>query len=73
MPWFHRGNLKDWKFTTLNARAEAVKTARSFKDNFARRRCLGAASGWYEWTGEKGSKTMWLFEPKDEPMNLAGI
>ena len=73
MPWFHRDNLKDWKFATFNARAETVKTARSFKDNFARRRCLVAASGWYGWTGEKGSKTMWQFEPKDEPMYLAGI
>ena len=73
VPWFHRGNLKDWKFTTFNARAESVQTARSYKDSFAQRRCLVSASGWYEWTGSKGSKTMWLFEPRDEPMYLAGL
>lgn len=69
MIWFtsdavHRGNLKDWKFTTINARAEAGKTTRSYKDSFAQRLYLVSASSWYEWTGEKGSKTWGCLSPR---------
>ena len=76
VPWFHKGRpLKGWKATTFNARAESVKTAASFRQCYAQRRCLVAADGWYEWTGEKGSKQPWLFTPKDDqpPMAFAGL
>ncbi|MDB5700799.1 MAG: response-associated peptidase [Sphingomonadales bacterium] len=78
VPWFHRGTLKDWKFNTINAKAETVKTSRTYRDSFARRRCLVAADGWYEWKGERDDdpkkKQPWLFEPSDgEPIMLAGI
>ena len=74
MPWFHKGTVKDWKFTTFNARAESVATARTYRDSFARRRCLISASGRYEWIGDKASKTPWLFEPRDgAPIAFAGI
>jgi len=74
VPHFHRGPLKDWRFSTFNARAESVRTARSFRDGWRERRCLVAADGWYEWTGEKGAKTKWLFRPRDgAPMMLAGL
>ncbi len=67
VPWWHRGTLKDFKLTTFNAKAETVATARTFRDSFARRRCLIPASCWYEWTGAKGSKTKWRFTARDEP------
>ena len=66
-PWWHKGALKDWKLTTFNAKVETVASARTFRDSFARRRCLIPASCWYEWTGLKGAKVKWRFEARDEP------
>jgi len=37
VPWFHRGAPKAWKFATFNARAETVKTMRSFSGSRAAR------------------------------------
>lgn len=48
VPWFHKGNLKDWKASTFNARAETVATSRAYRQAFAQRRCLVVANGWYE-------------------------
>lgn len=74
IPWFHKGTVKEWKFTTFNARAESVRTARTFRDSFARRRCLISGSGWYEWKGAKPPKQKYLFEAaSDEMMMFAGI
>ena len=67
VPWWHRGALKDFTLSTFIVKAEAVATARTFRDSFARRRCLVPASCWYEWTGAKGSKTKWRFTARDEP------
>jgi putative SOS response-associated peptidase YedK len=36
-------------YSTINARAETVQTAASFREPFRQRRCLVTASGWYEW------------------------
>lgn len=65
VPWWRRGALKDFRFLGTNARAEAVSTTRTYKDAFARRRCLVPADGFYEWTGPKGDKTKWLFTRAD--------
>lgn len=65
VPFFHRGETKAWKAMCTNARAETVATSRTFKGPFERRRCLVPADGYYEWTGEPGSKTRWLFERPD--------
>ncbi len=74
VPYWRNGKpLKDtakgandgWKMTTFNARCEGVATASTFKGAFARRRCLVPATAWYEWTGEKGSKTKHTFRRAD--------
>jgi putative SOS response-associated peptidase YedK len=52
-PWFHKGELKDWKATTFNTRAETVPTSRAYRDSFKRRRCLVVADGWYECSGPR--------------------
>ena len=74
VPYWHRGNLKDFKLTTFNAKSETVATSRTFRDSFKQRRCLVPADGWYEWTGEKGAKVKWLFTPKgNAPVCFAGL
>ncbi len=78
IPWFHKGTVKDWKATTINARAETVATSRAYRDAFAKRRCLVAADGWYEWMGPRddgsGKKQPWLFTAREQqPLMFAGI
>ena len=78
IPFYHKGNIKDWKATTFNARAETVATSPAYRDSFKRRRCLIVADGWYEWSGPHPEhpkrKQPWLFTALDpEPMMFAGI
>jgi putative SOS response-associated peptidase YedK len=74
VPFFHKGNLKDWKATTFNARAETIKTAPTYRDAFRHRRCLIGADGWWEWSGSKSDRKKWWIEPADKsPMMFAGL
>ena len=50
---------------TFNARAETVAEKPMFRDAFKRRRCIIPASGFFEWTGEKGDKQPHLFTAAD--------
>ena len=61
VPFFHRKAVKEWKPMCTNARAETVATTAAFREPFKRRRCLVPATHFFEWTGEKGAKTMWRF------------
>ena len=74
IPFWHKGKLKEFKFPTFNARAEGIATAKSFKEAFAKRRCLVAAEAWVEWTGMPKQKTKWRIAPRhEEPICFAGI
>jgi len=47
---------------------------RSDNREFGKGRCLIVASGFYEFTGEKGKKEKWLFTKSDEPwFGIAGL
>jgi putative SOS response-associated peptidase YedK len=59
----------------INARAETVATKNSFRSAFARRRCIVAADGFYEWKrNDDGSKQpMYIHRTDGDPLAFAGL
>lgn len=55
-------------YSMINARAETLDTKKSFRPYFEKHRCIVPASGFYEWKGEKGSKTPHYIFPTHDPM-----
>ena len=70
VPFFWKKSLKDVP-ATFNARVETVAEKPMFRDAFRKRRCIVPASGFYEWTGEKGAKQPHLFTAADGSPVLA--
>jgi putative SOS response-associated peptidase YedK len=70
VPFFWKKTLKDVP-PTFNARAETVADKPMFREAFKRRRCIIPASGFFEWTGEKGDKQPHLFTAADGSPILA--
>lgn len=69
-----KGKDDGFKLTTFNARVETCHAASTFRDAYAKRRCIVPASAWYEWTGDKGAKTKHRFARGDgQPIWLAGL
>jgi putative SOS response-associated peptidase YedK len=61
-------------FKTINARAEMVDIAHSFRSAFKKRRCLIPADGFYEWKKVIGGKIPYSIEMKDDsPFVFAGL
>ena len=75
MPWGLIPHwAKDTKSIHINARAETVATSATFKESFARRRCLLPADGFYEWEPkEMGRTPHWVYRADGHPMVFAGI
>lgn len=71
--WFSKDSKTS--FSTINARAEGLRTAASYKEAFAKvRRCLVPASGYFEWTGPKSDRQPQYFTRADgQPMAIAGL
>ena len=63
VPFFTK-DLADVKgLSTINARAETISTARTWREPFKKRRCLIPASAFYEWPKDgKPPKQPYLFE-----------
>ena len=58
----------------INARMETVAEKPSFREAFARRRCLVVADGFYEWKGAKGDKQPYYIRlPDGSPFGFAGL
>ena len=70
VPFFRKKSLKEVP-ATFNARAESVAEKPMFREAFRRRRCIIPASGFFEWTGEKGDKQPHLFTAADGSPILA--
>jgi putative SOS response-associated peptidase YedK len=71
--WFSKDGKPS--YSTINARAEGIRTAASYREPFAKdRRCLVPASGYFEWTGPKNDRQPHYFTRADgQPMALAGL
>jgi len=59
VPHWHKGDVKDWKATTFNAKIETAFEKPTFRTAWKSNRCLIPATGYYEWTGEKSNKQPW--------------
>ena len=70
VPFFWKKGIKEVP-ATFNAKAETVAEKPMFREAFKRRRCIIPASGFYEWTGEKGDKQPHLFTAADGSPVLA--
>jgi len=57
IPSWWKKPLSEKKFTSFNAKCETLAEKPVFRGAFKYRRCLVPVSGFYEWTGAKGSKT----------------
>lgn len=61
-------------YKMINARAETIFEKPSFRNAFAKRRCLIPAGGFYEWKQEGNRKQSYLFQLKDKkPFTFAGL
>ena len=61
-------------FKTINARAETVDSAYSFRSAFKKRRCLIPTDGFYEWKKVIGGKIPYSIGMKDDsPFVFAGL
>src|ERR1700747_2387923 len=61
-------------YRTINARAETVDKAPSFRQAFRKRRCLKPADGFYEWRKTTRRKLPFAIAMKDErPFAFAGL
>src|SRR5262249_13104399 len=61
-------------YRTINARAETLDRAPSFRRAFAKRRCLIPADGFYEWRKTVKPKLPFALPTKDgRPFTFAGL
>jgi putative SOS response-associated peptidase YedK len=58
----------------INARSETADELRTFREAFRKRRCIVAATGWYEWTPGKMRKQPHCIRPaQGQPLAFAGL
>jgi putative SOS response-associated peptidase YedK len=75
LPYFAKSPADFKGFSTINAKAEAVATAPTWRRPFGRRRCLVPADGFYEWknTGFKKKQPYAFAMTSGEPFAFAGL
>jgi putative SOS response-associated peptidase YedK len=58
----------------INAKAETLETRPSFRDAFAKRRCIVPADGFYEWRGPRNNREpLWIHCADGELLWFAGL
>lgn len=75
IPSWHRGELKDWRATTINARIEEAASKPTWRGPWRHGRCLIPAGGYYEWTGDRSPKQPHAFfsAGNEETLWFAGL
>lgn len=75
VPQWHKGDVKAWKATTFNAKIETAWEKPTFRSAWNKGRCLVLASGYFEWTGQKGKKQPHrIYVEQNQPiMMFAGL
>ncbi len=74
IPSWHRGELKEWKATTFNARVEDAASKPSFRGPWRHGRCLIPAGGYFEWTGSTPKQPHFIFGAGNaETLVFAGL
>ena len=59
MRWeFVPSNAADMSFAPVNARSETANVKPTFRDAFARWRCVLPVNGWYEWQRRSGQRAI---------------
>jgi putative SOS response-associated peptidase YedK len=72
VPWFARDPKSGPR--AINARAETIATTRTFREAFARRRCLVVADGFYEWRRSGAEREPWFIRLRSRrPFAFAGV
>jgi len=67
--WWTRGQRG-----LINIQHETLRDKKTFRQNFAKRRCLVLADGFYEWQGDKGHKTPYYIHlASGESFAFAGV
>lgn len=61
------------KYSTFNARSGSLGTSSLWKKRFHSQRAIIPASGFHEWTGEKGRKQCYNIHPVDSAIAFAGL
>ena len=61
------------KYSTFNARSGSLGTSPLWKKRFHSQRAIIPASGFHEWTGEKGHKQCYNIHPADSAIAFAGL
>ena len=69
IPWFSKDGKPS--YSTINARAEGVQSAASFREPFSKgRRCIVPASGYFEWIGRRTIDSRITSARDGQPMAL---
>ena len=63
VPHWWKKPLAGFRATTFNARSEEAAAKPMFRDAWRRGRCLVPAIGYYEWSGDAGSKRAFFISP----------
>jgi putative SOS response-associated peptidase YedK len=72
--WLKPEQLGKQPYSTINARAETIRTAPTYREPFKTKRCLVPATGWYEWQKLDAKKKRPIHMcAKSTPFALAGV
>lgn len=72
--WLKPEQLGRQPYATINARADRIQTAPTYREPFKKRRCLVPATGWYEWQKvDAKTKRPYHFQPHAKPFAFGGV